>query len=184
MTNAAAKSFLCLRNNIHCTLLNWHECSQRLPCSSWSPWPWGRGTRMVAVNYHLFVRTTLRQISEQFHLLMVFKDVAHLVHCKENLLFLAVHVFLWELEETQLQKCHRPWPSGGLSGTTGLLISFHAGLVMVAKRFVSLWAALSYGYRSLQSWPRHMPRSIFFVCQAQRWCPAMHFGSQSPYWDS
>ena len=48
---------------------------------------------MVAVNYHLFVRTTLRQISEQFHLLMVFKDVAHLVHCKENLLFLAVHVF-------------------------------------------------------------------------------------------
>lgn len=118
---------------------------------------------MVAVNYHLFVRTTLRQISEQFHLLMVFKDVAHLVHCKENLLFLAVHVFLWELEETQLQKCHRPWPSGGLSGTTGLLISFHAGLVMVAKRFVSLWAALSYGYRSLQSWPRHMPSSIFCV---------------------
>ena len=92
--------------------------------------------------------------------------------------------FLGELEETQLQKCHRAWPSGGLSGTTGLLISFHAGLVMVVKRFVSLWAALSYGYRSLQSWPRHMPRSIFFVCQAQRWCPSMHFGSQSPYWDS
>lgn len=48
---------------------------------------------MVAVNYHLFIRTPLRQISEQFHLLMVFKDVALLVHCRESLLFLAVHIF-------------------------------------------------------------------------------------------
>ena len=120
---------------------------------------------MVAVNYHLFVRTTLWQISEQFHLLMVFKDVAHLVHCKESLLFLAVHVVLWKLEETQLQKCHRPWPSGWLPGATGLLISFRAGLVMVAKRFVSLWVALSYGYRSLQSWPRHMPGSILLCAK-------------------
>lgn len=64
---------------------------------------------MVAVNYHLFIRTPLRQISEQFHLLMVFKDVALLVHCIESLFFwLSIFFFLWELGETQLQKCHRP----------------------------------------------------------------------------
>lgn len=56
-----------------------------------------------------------------------FSKTQPLALCKESLLFLAVHahVILWELEEeTQLQKCHRPRPSGGWPAVMRLVISF------------------------------------------------------------
>lgn len=140
----------------------------------------GRGFQIVAVNYHYSSGLPFDRSVSSFTCWWFSKMWPFWSTAEKGNLFSGCPYFLWEWETPAAEMSQAltlRWVTRNHRTVNKLP---YPGLAMVVKRFVSLWAALSYGYRVPPVLTKTHAQEYFSVCQAQGDVRPRTFGYRVP----